>query len=169
MGVCSASQILSALYNAHLILVDRCGMLPPLVVISTMEHVHVFLPLPLVPCAWAGFSVPRWTCLCWGTGEAGGGGGSLAGLSLTSLFFALCPNTQRPMYGANVIVLEGIMTFCHRDLLDLMDLKIFVDTDSDIRLARRWCLHGEMAVSVGATLPLPPSLPLALQTQKGHH
>lgn len=41
------------------------------------------------------------------------------------------------MYGANVIVFEGILAFTNRELLELMDLKVFVDTDSDIRLARR--------------------------------
>ncbi|CAI7997178.1 Uridine-cytidine kinase-like 1 [Geodia barretti] len=44
---------------------------------------------------------------------------------------------KHTMYGANVVVFEGIMAFCHAPLLKLMDLKIFVDTDSDIRLARR--------------------------------
>jgi uridine kinase len=29
------------------------------------------------------------------------------------------------------------MAFANKDLLDFMDIKIFVDTDSDIRLARR--------------------------------
>ena len=29
------------------------------------------------------------------------------------------------------------MAFVHKQLLDLMDIKIFVDTDLDIRLARR--------------------------------
>ena len=42
------------------------------------------------------------------------------------------------MYGANVVVFEGILAFCHAPLLKIMDLKIFVDTDSDIRLARRY-------------------------------
>ncbi len=42
------------------------------------------------------------------------------------------------MYGANVVVFEGIMAFTNRKLLDILDLKIFVDTDSDIRLARRY-------------------------------
>lgn len=41
------------------------------------------------------------------------------------------------IYGANVVIFEGIMSFAHRAVLDLMDMKIFVDTDSDIRLARR--------------------------------
>ena len=44
---------------------------------------------------------------------------------------------QVTMYGANVIVFEGIMAFVDRGLRELMDLKVFVDTDSDIRLARR--------------------------------
>ena len=42
------------------------------------------------------------------------------------------------MYGANVIVFEGILVFASKKLLELMDLKVFVDTDSDIRLARRY-------------------------------
>lgn len=41
------------------------------------------------------------------------------------------------IYGANVVIFEGIMSFAYRSVLDLMDMKIFVDTDSDIRLARR--------------------------------
>ena len=40
-------------------------------------------------------------------------------------------------YGANVIVFEGIFTFATQELCDLMDLKIFVDEDADVRLARR--------------------------------
>lgn len=41
------------------------------------------------------------------------------------------------MYGANVIICEGILLFAHSHLLDLMDMKIFIDTDSDVRLSRR--------------------------------
>ena len=41
------------------------------------------------------------------------------------------------MYGANVILFEGILSLVNKELRDLMDLRIFVDTDSDIRLARR--------------------------------
>lgn len=36
-----------------------------------------------------------------------------------------------------VIIIEGILIFENRELTDLMDMKIFVDTDSDIRLLRR--------------------------------
>ena len=35
-----------------------------------------------------------------------------------------------------VIIIEGIMTLINRKLRDMMDLKIFVDTDSDERLIR---------------------------------
>lgn len=41
------------------------------------------------------------------------------------------------MYGANVILFEGIMSLVNPELRQLMDLRIFVDTDSDIRLTRR--------------------------------
>ena len=36
-----------------------------------------------------------------------------------------------------VIVVEGILIFENQELRDLMDIKIFVDTDADIRLCRR--------------------------------
>ena len=36
-----------------------------------------------------------------------------------------------------VIVVEGILIFHSKELRDLMDLRIFVDTDADVRLCRR--------------------------------
>ncbi|XP_064161822.1 uridine-cytidine kinase-like 1 isoform X2 [Anguilla rostrata] len=41
------------------------------------------------------------------------------------------------VYGASVIIFEGIMSFSDKELLQLLDMKIFVDADSDIRLVRR--------------------------------
>ncbi len=38
---------------------------------------------------------------------------------------------------AKVIILEGILIFCEQALRELMDVKIFVDTDSDLRFIRR--------------------------------
>uniref|UniRef100_H3A5V5 Uridine-cytidine kinase-like 1 n=1 Tax=Latimeria chalumnae TaxID=7897 RepID=H3A5V5_LATCH len=43
----------------------------------------------------------------------------------------------KTVYGASVIIFEGIMSFADKGLLKLLDMKIFVDTDSDIRLVRR--------------------------------
>lgn len=43
----------------------------------------------------------------------------------------------KTVYGANVVIFEGIMAFASKELIDIMDIKIFVDTDADIRLARR--------------------------------
>jgi len=43
----------------------------------------------------------------------------------------------KKMYGASVIIVEGILIFVNKKLVDMMDMKIFIDTDSDIRLARR--------------------------------
>ena len=37
----------------------------------------------------------------------------------------------------SVIIVEGILIFIERDLRELMDIKIFVDTDADERLLRR--------------------------------
>ncbi len=42
-----------------------------------------------------------------------------------------------PMYGANVIIFEGIFAFHNKAVRDMLDMKIFVDTDADIRLCRR--------------------------------
>lgn len=46
-------------------------------------------------------------------------------------------NQTRHQEPADVIVLEGILTLYEKDLRDLMDIKVFVDTDDDIRLIRR--------------------------------
>lgn len=43
----------------------------------------------------------------------------------------------KTMYGANVIIFEGILSFHDKQIRDMLDMKIFVDTDADIRLARR--------------------------------
>lgn len=36
-----------------------------------------------------------------------------------------------------VIIIEGILIFSDKELRDLMDIKVFVDTDDDIRIIRR--------------------------------
>ncbi|GAB1601637.1 uridine-cytidine kinase-like 1 [Argonauta hians] len=46
-------------------------------------------------------------------------------------------NVTTTLYGANVVVFEGIMAFVNKKIRDLCDMKIFVDTDSDECLARR--------------------------------
>ncbi len=38
---------------------------------------------------------------------------------------------------APVIVVEGILIFAHENLRSLFDIKVFVDTDADVRLLRR--------------------------------
>jgi len=49
-----------------------------------------------------------------------------------------CRRTDTVTVGpADVILVEGILVFHHAPLRDLMDLRIFVDTDADIRIIRR--------------------------------
>ena len=43
----------------------------------------------------------------------------------------------RVVASAPVILVEGILIFAERSLRDLMDIRIFVDTDADIRFIRR--------------------------------
>ena len=38
---------------------------------------------------------------------------------------------------APVIIVEGILIFASAELCDMMDLKVFVDTDADVRILRR--------------------------------
>lgn len=42
--------------------------------------------------------------------------------------------TVRP---AKVVVVEGILIFENKELLNLFDIKVFVDTDADVRIIRR--------------------------------
>eukprot|EP01111_Echinosteliopsis_oligospora_P015451 TRINITY_DN6124_c0_g1_i1.p1 TRINITY_DN6124_c0_g1~~TRINITY_DN6124_c0_g1_i1.p1 ORF type:complete len:531 (+),score=141.28 TRINITY_DN6124_c0_g1_i1:105-1595(+) len=44
---------------------------------------------------------------------------------------------SKTIYGADVIIVEGILVLYPKALRDLMDIQVFVDTDDDIRLARR--------------------------------
>lgn len=41
------------------------------------------------------------------------------------------------VHPAPVIILEGIMIFADPELCDLLDIKVFVDTDADVRILRR--------------------------------
>ncbi|GAU33336.1 hypothetical protein TSUD_166010 [Trifolium subterraneum] len=43
----------------------------------------------------------------------------------------------RQVNASDVIILEGILVFHDQGVRDLMNMKIFVDTDADVRLARR--------------------------------
>lgn len=38
---------------------------------------------------------------------------------------------------SKVVVVEGILIFENKELLNLLDIKVFVDTDSDVRIIRR--------------------------------
>ena len=41
------------------------------------------------------------------------------------------------IYPTSVIIVEGILIFENKELCDQMDIKIFVDTDADLRIIRR--------------------------------
>lgn len=44
---------------------------------------------------------------------------------------------QVKVESARVILVDGILIFENRELCDLMDIKVFVDTDADVRIIRR--------------------------------
>ncbi|KAI9503574.1 Uridine kinase [Coemansia spiralis] len=53
-------------------------------------------------------------------------------------FVTHSPSSERQhVYGASVVIFEGIFALYNPELLKMMDIRIFVDTDSDICLARR--------------------------------
>lgn len=41
------------------------------------------------------------------------------------------------IYPKRVIVMEGILLFAYQEIVDLLDVKIFVDADPDVRICRR--------------------------------
>jgi uridine kinase len=45
--------------------------------------------------------------------------------------------TSSTIYGADVIIVEGILALYHKEVRAELDMRIFVDTDSDVRLCRR--------------------------------
>lgn len=41
------------------------------------------------------------------------------------------------VYPADVVLFEGILVFYSQEIRDMFHLRLFVDTDSDVRLSRR--------------------------------
>ena len=41
------------------------------------------------------------------------------------------------IHPSDVVLLEGILVFYHKDVRQMFDMKLFVDTDADTRLSRR--------------------------------
>lgn len=70
------------------------------------------------------------------------------------------PRTKetQTIYGANVVVFEGILTLHDPELVALMDMRIFVDTDDDVRLARRRMLGTSDAPGTVGMQPTPGAL-----------
>jgi len=50
---------------------------------------------------------------------------------------ARVPGVSTTIYPSDVVLVEGILVFYYPSIRHLFDLKLFVDTDADIRLARR--------------------------------
>jgi uridine kinase len=47
------------------------------------------------------------------------------------------PETVTRLFSVDVVLFEGILSFWEESVRDLFDMKIFVDTEDDIRLIRR--------------------------------
>merc|ERR1719158_1790107 len=50
---------------------------------------------------------------------------------------ARVPGKFTMIYSSDVVLLEGILVFYYKEVRDKFNLKLFVDTDADTRLARR--------------------------------
>ena len=46
-------------------------------------------------------------------------------------------DSYQKVYPADVILFEGILVFYFKEIRDLFNMKLFVDTDADTRLSRR--------------------------------
>lgn len=46
-------------------------------------------------------------------------------------------DVQKEFAKCDVVLFEGILPFYHKEIRDLFDMKLFVDSDADIRLSRR--------------------------------
>lgn len=53
------------------------------------------------------------------------------------VFFCRANDLTTTIYPADVVLFEGILVFYFQEIRDLFHMKLFVDTDSDTRLARR--------------------------------
>ncbi len=64
-----------------------------------------------------------------------------AGVSIERPVYSFVEHTRLPervsVMPSRVLIVEGILIFENRELRELMDMKVFVDTDADLRLARR--------------------------------
>ena len=59
-------------------------------------------------------------------------------LSVTFVLYSICRQEESIIiYPADVILFEGILTIYFKEIRDMLDMKLFVDTDSDTRLSRR--------------------------------
>ena len=51
--------------------------------------------------------------------------------------YSFRPGEFTEIFPSDVVLLEGILVFYNKEVRDLFDMKLFVDTDADTRLARR--------------------------------
>ena len=58
-------------------------------------------------------------------------------LHINILFDFRKPGVTRTIYPADVILFEGILVFYWKEVRDMFNMKLFVDTDADTRLSRR--------------------------------
>ena len=61
------------------------------------------------------------------------------------------------VHPAPVIIVEGILIFASQELCDMMDMKVFVDTDADVRILRR-IVHSLHAEEIGRSIAINLSL-----------
>jgi uridine kinase len=48
-----------------------------------------------------------------------------------------CRSETRLIQPADVVVIEGILVLHMEEIRDMLNMKVYVDTDDDVRLARR--------------------------------
>lgn len=72
---------------------------------------------------------------------------------------SISPNQTITIYPADVVLFEGILVFYFPKIRELFHMKLFVDTDSDTRLARRWDSWTNFAANLLINLMISPRVP----------
>lgn len=87
---------------------------------------------------WVLLCLQRW--LCGAVPSLGTDHSAVARGLFNSVLWVLSPGRLAEttvVYPADVVLFEGILVFYNQDIRDMFHLRLFVDTDSDVRLSRR--------------------------------
>ncbi len=95
-------------------------------------------------------------------------------LQISTLYKTMCVCVCRSKESvtvtpADVVLLEGILVLYDHSIRDLLHMKLFVDTDSDIRLARRGRVTSSQHMSQHMLQHMSQHMPLHMSQHMSQH